>query len=321
MAPNTSVHVLSFGLRTLAQPGSAGTVSRRYSGSVRHMTSPSLVRTLMGAGSFESSVRCLRSVVACSHEPLKLTVHDDGTLTSELRDRLRSEVTPAISFVERRDADDAVLPRLANYPACLAYRRLAPLALKLFDTAMLSDGPLTFIDSDIFFRRAVTGLFDPEQLGLPAFMDNCTHSYAVRPWRVWPLAKLRLNGRTNSGLIVGWKAGIDLDFTNWVLTRLARDIGYLTRSYWIEQTCWAALAARTECQLFDRRQIVMASPTMSNVTPETVAIHFVSTYRQALADYQDQVPTPGQQPVKMRTIPSRRTSSLGLFWSDFRRRL
>ena len=35
------------------------------------------------------------------------------------------------------------------------------------------------------------------------------------------------------------------------------------RSYWNEQTCWAALAGRTGCGLWDRRQVVMASHDMS----------------------------------------------------------
>jgi hypothetical protein len=284
------------------------------------MTGHFAVRTLMGAGSFRSSVICLRSVVACAHEPLRLIVHDDGTLTADQRDLLRTEVSPEITFVMRRDSDDAVLPRLAKHPACLAYRQISPLALKLFDIVMLNDGPMTFIDSDIFFRRTVTRLFDPSRVRQPVFMDNTTHAYAIRPWMAWPLAAVRLAGRVNTGLIVGWTAGIDLDFTEWLIARLTKNIVYHTRSYWVEQTCWAALAARTESRLFDPRQVAMASSSMSGVTSETVAIHFVSSFRQALTNYQEQIPAAGQSPIEVRTVPTRRVSSLGLLGSDLLRR-
>ncbi len=283
------------------------------------MSQPLTVRTLMGVGSFESSVTCLRSVVNGSQEPLRLIVHEDGTLTPGHRDRLRAEVDPHLEFVLRDDADEAVVPLLARYPSCLDYRQRAPLALKLFDTVLLNDGPLVFVDSDIFFRKTVAGLFDPARVGRPTFMDNGTHSYAIRPWRAWPADPMRLAGRINSGLIVGWTASIDLDFAEWVLNRLARDVVFRTRPYWVEQTCWAALAGRTETRLFDPRQVAMATATMSEVTPEAVAIHFVSTFRGSLANYQDQTPQPGNPAVAVRTIPNRRVAAWDLFWSDLRR--
>lgn len=282
------------------------------------MTGQRVVRTLMGASSFENSVTCLRSVVVCSHEPIKLIVHEDGTLTDKYQDRLRAEVSPEIEFVIRKDADDAILPLLAKYPACLAYRRMAVMALKLFDTVLLSQDTVSYIDSDIYFRQMASKLFDPVET--PVFMDNGTHSYAIRPWRAWPLSSVRLAGRINAGLMVSWTAGLDLEFLDWLLGRLSRDTVYHTRAIWVEQTCWAAMAARTCARLFDPRQVAMASKTMSNVTPETVAIHFVSTYRSALADYQSEVRS-GQDPVEIRTIPTSRVNSLSLFWSDLRRRL
>jgi hypothetical protein len=284
------------------------------------MPEPFTVRTLMGAGSFETSVICLRSAVACSLQPFNLVIHDDGTLTPEHQRRLRAEVNPNVSFVQRKDADDLILPQLAKYPACLAYRRSAPLALKLFDTTLLSDGPLVFIDSDVYFRRAVNGFFDPHRADGPVFMDNRTHSYAIRPWRAWPVGAIRLAGRINTGVIVGWAAGFDLDFLEWLLSRMACDICYHTRRYWVEQTCWAALASRTQSSLFDPQKLAMASATMNWVSPHTAAIHFVSTFRGFLRDYQIVAPATEKTPVEVNSTRARQVNAFDLSWSDILRR-
>lgn len=277
------------------------------------------VRTLLGAKGFDTSLTCLRSLVAYSADPVRLVFHEDGSLTDDHRARL-AEITPGAEFVGRKEADERVDGLLARHPRCLAARRSGPLFLKLFDVALLNPDGLAYVDSDVFFLRRYTGLFQRPHGSPPVFMTDAAHAYGIRPWRMWPLGQVRLTGRVNTGLIVGWAGGLDLDLLEWLLGRLAGDAAFARRPYWAEQTCWAALAARRLCDLFDPRQVILASTTMRNYHAGVVAIHFVSTYRDRLAAFRDRRPT-DEPPVAVATRPARRVGPAGMLWTDICRRL
>lgn len=284
------------------------------------MTDPIPVRTLLGARSFAESVVCLRSLLACTADPVRLIVHEDGTLTDDHRDDLR-RLAADVRLVSRAEADAAVLPRLAGHPRCLKARASGALFLKLFDVPLMAGGHLAYCDSDVLFVRRFRGLYDPPPgPARLAFMTDVTHAFAVRPWRVWPAGPVRLGGAVNTGLIVGDPAALDLDHVEWLLGELAGDPGYARRPYWAEQTCWAGVAARAGFALYDRRQFVLAGPRLGRPTDRTVGIHFVSTYRDRLAEFRDARP-PAGDPVAVRTRPGRPVSAAGLFWADLRRRL
>jgi len=277
------------------------------------------VRTLLGVRSFGESLICLRSLLACSADPIQLIVHEDGTLTDEHREQLRGLATD-VCLVSRPVADAAVLPQLERHRRCLAARNAGPLFLKLFDVPLLAGSHLAYCDSDVFFVRRVAGLFTPPPPPARlAFMSDATHAFAVRPWRAWPSGPVRLGGWVNTGLIVGDPTVVDLDHLEWLLEALAMDAGFARRPYWAEQTCWAAVAARSGFALYDARRLVLADPGMTGVTPETVAIHFVSTYRDRLAGFRDRL-LGDSPPVWVATRSGRIVSAVGLFWADFRRR-
>jgi hypothetical protein len=281
---------------------------------------PTPVRTLLGARSFAESVVCLRSLLACTADPLRLIVHEDGTLTDDHRDELR-RLAPDVELVPRAAADATVLPRLEKYPRCLKARASGALFLKLFDVALMAGGHLAYCDSDVLFVRRFGGLFaPPPRPARLAFMTDVTHAFAVRPWRVWPAGRVRLGGEVNTGLIVGDPTALDLDHVEWLLGELSGDTGFVRRPYWAEQTCWAGVAARAGFALYDRRRLVLAGPGLRGVTDQTVGIHFVSTYRGRLAEFRDLRP-PAGDPVAVPTRPGRPVSAARLFWADLRRRL
>jgi len=282
-------------------------------------SAPITVRTLLGVRSFAASLRCLGSLMACSAGPIRLIVHEDGTLTDEHRDRLR-QLGPEVDLLRRAEADATVLAILKRHPRCRAARSSGPLFLKLFDIPLLAGGRLAYCDSDVLFVGRFEGLFDaPTTPARPlVFMADATHAFALRPWRAWPAGPVRLGGWVNTGLMVGDPAVVDLDYLEWLLGILAPDVAYSRRMYWAEQTCWAALAARSGFALYDSRRLILADASLSRLTSQTVGIHFISTYRDRLASFEAKEPamTPA---VMIATRPGRIVSTAGLLWADLRR--
>ena len=282
------------------------------------ITEPIPVRTLLGARGFESSLTCLRSLVQYSADPVRLIVHEDGTLTDQHSEKLLS-LAPSVELVSRSRADSIVLPQLNRYPRCQAARAMGPLFLKLFDISLMSEGNLIYSDSDVYFLRRFTGVFRPASEEY-VFMTDSFNAYSVRPWKIWPFSRIKIGGRVNTGFIVG-PSGIDLDYIEWILDNLVTDTAFVRRPYWAEQTCWAAIAAQQGFRLFNPNQIVIANSTMSGYKPETVAIHFVSTYRDRLLRFLDKQQSLDAPVCDVGTIRGRRVTAAGLFLTDFRRRL
>jgi hypothetical protein len=85
----------------------------------------------------------------------------------------------------------------------------------------------------------------------------------------------------------------------------------------VEQTCWAALAARIKTRIFDPRQIVVAHPGLTPADHFT-AIHFVSTYRGMIQNYIDPpaIRDDASAPQEIRTIPARSAHAFMLMRSE-----
>ncbi len=281
---------------------------------------PIPVRTLLGEKGFESSLLCLRSLVEYSADPVRLVIHEDGTLTDYHRDQLRA-IDPGITFIGRAEADERVGGVLARHPRCTAARQTGVLFLKLFDIPLLTAGELAYSDSDVFFCRPYRGLFQVPADGRTVFMSDVSHAYGVRPWRVWPIGPLRLSGRVNTGIIVRPARTLNIDHIEWVLEKLASDAAFTRRAYWAEQTCWAAVATREPAALLDPGKFILASPTMDRYHRDVIAIHFVSTYRGKLADYQSRQRDRTDTPASVETSPVRRVGPVGMACADIRRRL
>jgi hypothetical protein len=274
----------------------------------------------MGESTLSTTLLCLPTLVRYSADPLTIIVHEDGSLSSKSRELLQAAV-PGVEFVNRRDADDAVNGSLARYPNCRAARDSNIMFLKMFDVALLEPGDLAYCDSDILFLRPFQNLF-PDCTPGPAalFMTDSRHGYAVRPWQLSPLGKIRLAGHSNAGLMRIKKGFLDLDYVEWLLKRLSLSSAWARRKYWHEQTCWAALGGRAGCALWDRNQIVMATRDMRGFSNESVAIHFVSTYRNHLQSYLPRSSPEDVPPVLIRSRQARRIGPFAQAVSDLKAR-
>jgi hypothetical protein len=264
------------------------------------------ISTLLGHAHVEMALACLGSLLRYSADPLRLRVHDDGSLTSDDLGRL-AEGLEEPEVIARREADERVEATLGA--ACRAFRRENPLALKLFDAAFFAGDDLAFCDSDILFLRPFSGLFAAE----PVFMADRQNAYSVRSWHLALHRRLTLPRRVNSGVFRIGMSLYDPDLLEWYLSHPE----FRFAPVWVEQTAWALLAGRSRCQLYDPEQIAFPG-----AAADPVALHFVSPLRSLLAPALEQARDRGGEPaVTITTQEAGRCGVLDLALTEARRKL
>lgn len=280
---------------------------------------PRIVESLLGRAQVEMAISCLGSLIGHSADPIRLRLHDDGSLGAEDRERLGQALGEPV-MISRAEADELVAPLLSTRPALAALRARHPLFLKLVDLAVLApnDGEraeIAYCDADVLFQRPFFGLFRPAPGAGATFMADGQNAYSVRSWQLLRHRRLALPERLNSGLFRYALRSFDPDLLEWFAARPE-----LHRTPpWIEQTAWALLAQRAGCRLYDPSQI--AIPRAAEPLPtDAVALHFVNPVRSRLAEA---VPSAlkrrGEPPVEIRSAPARRLSPLGLAATEARR--
>jgi hypothetical protein len=281
------------------------------------MDGPILVRSLICHRHVEMGLLCLGSLLRHSADPIRLLLHDDGTLTPEDIERLQGHLDGA-QILPRREADERMAERLGRYPHAAALRRKNVMLLKLLDTIVLSDGDVAYTDTDILYVRPFRGLFCwPDSRSTALFMQDTTQAYSVYPWHLPPLGRLRVASRVNAGLMYVRRSTYDLDFIEWFLSQ---DFDY--RPKWIEQTCWAALGSRGGCRLWDPKQVVFVR-RRNQGGEQTVAMHFTTPFRNflpQLSHLADRGNAEGP-PVAVRTIPPGECNALQLAQVQLRHRV
>lgn len=268
-------------------------------------------------------LRCLGSLVR-SASGARLALHDDGTLTAEDIENLEKTL-PVAEVVSRRRANEAMQEALGRYPACAAMRAENVLMLKLFDVALMgSDADIRYCDTDVLFFRAVSGLFDRND-GSPAavFMRDSNHAYAARPWHLLGPEALHLPRYVNSGLFMFPRDRFDLEFLDWLLSQDRIRSIFAHIASWAEQTCWAALAFRAGCGLWDQERIAVVNDRW-RLNDRSVAAHFVSSSRNRFAEVLGQVSganAPDREPVSVTVTETRECTAFELGKSQAARRL
>ncbi len=279
---------------------------------------PLTVATLLGHAQAPMARACLATLLRRSAEPLRLRIHDDGTLTAADAAELAAALGGA-EVVRRAEADERVAGHLARYPATRAFRAASPLALKLVDAALLAPGEaLAYCDADVLFRRRFSGLYRfPSPAAGAVFMADTQNAYSVRSWHLIAERRLRIPRRVNSGIILFRTALADPDLVEWFLAREA----YRFAPPWVEQTCWALLGARAGCWLLDPAQVRIPSGAGEK---GAVALHFVRSVRGLLPGYLEREDGEGDASdgaVPLRSAPARRCGPLALAASECRRLL
>jgi len=281
---------------------------------------PRRVATLLGHAHVEMALACLGSLLRHSADPLRLGIHEDGSLDEEDRERLARGLGDP-EFVPRAEADARVEDLLAGRPALRSFRRENPLALKLIDIPFLAgmeaDGGLAYCDSDVLFLRPFADLFrfpGPETGAV--FMSDRQNAYSVRSWHLLARPRLALPCRVNSGVLLFRTRCFDPDLLEWYLSR--PEFGFAP--VWIEQTAWALLGQQAGCRLWDPRLVRLPEPGVD--AGEAVALHFVSPLRGLLPGFLERAgDRAGEPPVPVGTVPARRCRPWDLALTEARRRL
>jgi len=252
-----------------------------------------LVHTLACEAHLWFAIPCLKSLLSTSEEPMRLVIHDDGSLTEDSCARFAAAFPDAV-VVRRRAADEQLAEALGRFPNMAEARRHLPHVLKLFDTTMTHpEAIVRYVDTDVLFQKRFRGLFPGErqadglarpsglaQASAGAFMMDHGNSFGAHPGDFWPFGPLRVARQLNSGLFWVRRDRIDYErmeylFKRWGPARIKKYHG------WFEQTVWADHAWRTRCWLFDPEQFGTASADGSR-NGKLVGVHYVTPTRNML---------------------------------------
>jgi hypothetical protein len=240
-----------------------------------------LVHTLACEQHVWFAVPCLRSLLAFSHDPIRLVVHDDGSLTQRSFELLAVAFPDAI-LVPRTSADAEMAEALARFPAMAQARSHLPHVIKLWDVALIQpESIVCYVDTDVLFQRSFRGLFPASgESGSGAFMMDSGNSFGAHPGDFWPLGPLRVARCLNSGLFWIRRDRIDYErmeflFKRWGPQRIRKYHG------WFEQTVWADQAWRSRCSMYDPAQLGTASP-LECANGKLIGVHYVTPSRGML---------------------------------------
>jgi hypothetical protein len=228
------------------------------------------------------AVPCMRSLLTFCQDPIRLVIHDDGTLTQASVELLTTAFPDSI-LIPRRSADAEMADALAHFPHMAEARIQLPVLLKLIDVSLThgESALVRYVDTDVLFQRRFRGLFpvsDPPTSG--AFLMDSRNSYAAHPLDIWPLGPLRLPRHLNAGLFWIRRDRVDHERMEYLFKRWGpRRI----RKYqdWFEQTVWADQAWRAHCSMFDPAQIRTAT-LADGPRSQLTGIHFVTPTRAML---------------------------------------
>lgn len=263
----------------------------------------------------DMALACLDSIRRLCTPKIRFRIHDDGSLNGEDHDRL--SLPGDVEIITRQEADDRMEPMLRNFPACRKLRTDLPFALKLLDTILLSPTDnFSCIDSDVLFLSRFHNPFCAETYASKSvFMRDRENSYSIRSWTYAFTPRIRLPSRLNAGLIVFHRSLFDLELIEWFLSMPAANAIPSMR----EQTTWAILGKRAECEIFDESQVRVMRENEPD--EELLAGHFTARTRFLLPRYVDRSlhADPKASPATLRTKPCGTCSATQIVWYEIRR--
>ncbi|MTJ11413.1 hypothetical protein FJR11_02125 [Anabaena sp. UHCC 0187] len=206
------------------------------------------IHVLTSANDWLNLTWTLKSFYHFSQRQYALCIHDDGTLTQENITTLQYHF-PDARIIDRKKADEKVLPLLSSYPRCLEFRKTNHLSPKVFDfAAYLQSDRLLLLDSDILFFKEPTELInriENLEYQINTLNGDVESAYTVEPDVVKNHLGFDLAARINSGLGLIHKNSLNFDWIEEFLT-LPDIIGHFWR---IEQTLYALCSSRFGVEL------------------------------------------------------------------------
>jgi hypothetical protein len=188
----------------------------------------------------------LKSFLHFSHTRTALCIHEDGSLTPEVRDILATHFVGA-RIVSRAQADEEVLPSLAEFPQCQRFRSENNLALKVFDLRHYAQASrVLLLDSDVLtFRKPEVLLASLNDASTPnRFNRDLADAYTADRSALADEFGLDVASRFNSGVCTIQLESLKLD---WIEQFLSSDL--LDGHFWrIEQTVLCLCSSRFGCK-------------------------------------------------------------------------
>jgi hypothetical protein len=280
----------------------------RHSPTTTAPTSPTSllphIRALICHRDIDLGILCLGSLNRFSADPVQIVLHDDGSLTREDRSKLL-DALPSVILIAREEADAVILPLLRNYPRCSAFRMRNPLGLKLIDAPYFAQGDIIFVDTDVLFLRPFKGAFRwPSDAVQSVFLHDYFDSFCLRPWQA---RGLTLRSRYNAGLMMIRRHHFDLMTMERLVETIETNPGFMNNLEWfLEQTCWAAIASRIEARRWKPQQMRVIGP-QAKYDGRLVAGHFVGSVRPLLHSFKEQAVEAGmadRPPVEIGFVPA-----------------
>ncbi|RYX82792.1 hypothetical protein EON83_17655 [bacterium] len=217
------------------------------------------IHVLTSASDWLNLLWALKSFYHYSKRHYALCIHDDGSLTDDIRATLLKHF-PQARLVKRADADQHAYERLENYPRSLEFRKKNLLAPKIFDfPAEAKSKRMLLLDSDVLFFAEPTTLL--ERIEDPNYQLNTVNRDAKEASLVDPKTVKQQTGVNcvecfNSGLGLIFIDSLRLD---WIEEFLK--IPNINEHFWrIEQTLYMLCSARFGCEILPESYNVHLTP-------------------------------------------------------------
>ncbi len=272
------------------------------------------VRSLVGADQAELAGKCLGSLLAAARRPVRLAIHDDGTLDAPARERLFARLGPTCQFVDRAEASGQVAERLRAHPRCARFRQEHVFGPKLFDIPLLATGRVVYIDSDILWTRPADCPAYFAGGSLPfVVMRDLKESYAVslRSWTALRRHGIPLVSRFCAGMMSFDARAHDLDYLEWLLGVDEQHALFGGFRFWAEQTMYAALAARAGCAWIDPAECVVAHRRNFARSRRAAVIHFAGFSRNLFEARYREINFAECSSLPVKTLGTRRAPRCG----------
>jgi len=201
------------------------------------------IHVLTGEKDWQLCAWMLASFFHYTEHTWSVAIHDDGTLTEQIRRELASLFKNA-RIIPRAQADATLDAALKPLPFAYEYRGMHPLALKIFDMPYYCEAPrFLMLDSDVLFFNHPREIMDWVGNGAKEcwFNEDIAEGSLVSEKESLEDLGVKLWPRVNSGIALITKEAIDFEFCDRVLGETSVLKGHMWR---VEQTLFALCASR-----------------------------------------------------------------------------
>jgi hypothetical protein len=240
-----------------------------------------IVQSLIGGSQLPFYLRCLKSLITFCQDRIDLQLHSDGSLSQEDKDSIHDRLDGTrVTITDSMENRNLVLDCLQGRPNCQRVRKNSIWGIEFFDPIFaFPEDPISFyLDADILFLRAFSGLFDRNQVKNGAVFLNDTQwdAYSFRPWHMLTgKKKPKVVKGITTGMVFWDKSAIDWDYLEWFLgeNRLHQI------PEWIMPTAQAGLANRCKAKTICPKQILNLYPN-TQIHEDTLGVHLLGSYRK-----------------------------------------